>query len=323
MKHPIADLHCDLLAYLEMDPAREPFDPITRCSYSQLKAGNVHLQTLAIFAHTQKNSTESGWRQAQLFKTLLNRYPSHFKRKKSEGDECVQIIAAIENASGFCEEDEALESGLERLSKIEQEVGQILYIGLTWNEENRFGGGADTKIGLKEDGKTLLQWLNRKKIAIDLSHTSDHLAHDIFNFIDQYSLLIPVIASHSNFRKITDVPRNLPDDLAAEVIRRKGLIGLNFFRLFVGGLNPLDLLHHVEHAFNLNGESALCFGADFFCDNDFPDIAKKYGTTVFYSPEYADASKYPEILQTFHKHLQISEAQLQKIASGNFMNFML
>ena len=73
-----------------------------------------------------------------------------------------------------------------------------------------------------------------KKIAIDLSHTSDFLAHDILNYIDKMGLNVRTIASHSNFRKIAEVVRNLTDEIAKEILKRGGVIGFNLFKSFVG-----------------------------------------------------------------------------------------
>ncbi len=71
---------------------------------------------------------------------------------------------------------------------------------MTHHGENRFGGGNSTGIGLKKDGEALLEYISEKKIAIDLSHTSDALAGDILNYIVKNKLGLSVLASHSNFR---------------------------------------------------------------------------------------------------------------------------
>ena len=73
--------------------------------------------------------------------------------------------------------------------------------------------------------KVLIDYLSDKKIAIDLAHTSDQLAHDIFNYTAQRNYKIPILASHSNFRSVYPNNRNLPDELVKELIARKGLIG--------------------------------------------------------------------------------------------------
>ncbi len=321
---PVADLHCDLLLFLQMKKERTPFEPICRASHPQMHQGGVKLQTMAIFTYPKKGSVESAREQLEIFSTLPRRYEGKYafytgKEDLLHSSDQVYILPAFENASGFCEEDEPLERGLSRLQHIYEKLKRILYISLTWDGENRFGGGNGSTVGLKEDGKQLLRWMDGKKIAVDLSHTSDALAHDILSFIDKNKLNIAVIASHSNFRVATNMPRNLPDELAQEIIRRKGVIGFNFFGPFVGAGNHA-LLNHLEHGLKLKGENALSFGADFFCDADAPSIKEKYKTDRFFFDDLSDSSKYPAVLKMFAK--SASPTILQGIASNNLLSFI-
>ncbi|MBS0628086.1 MAG: membrane dipeptidase, partial [Verrucomicrobia bacterium] len=227
----------------------------------------------------------------------------------------ISVIPAFENACGFCSDDMTLDQGFLYLDSILKTFGRILYISLTWDGENRFGGGNGSKVGLKEEGKVILQWLHQKKIAIDLSHTSDFLADDILNYIDKKSLKIPVMASHSNARHITDQNRNLPDFLIQEIISRNGLIGLNFFAPFIGNESK-DLIRHVEHILFLNGEDNLCFGADFFPDLSTSHLKTKYKSAICFFPDLNNSSCYSKALFILEKHLN-----LQKIAHENFQRY--
>ena len=324
---PVIDLHNDLLSYLSHQSGRSPKDPISRSSYQQLSHGNVKLQTLAVFAKTGRNSVENGQKQIDYFCKLTSQYPALFAPCQFPLDaqkSIVHVIAAFENASAFASEEEPLSEAIQRLEKYRKEIGPIFYISLTWDEENRFGGGNRTKIGLKEDGKRFVEWMNAKKIALDLSHTSDKLANELLEFIDQNALEIPVIASHSNFRSISDYPRNLPDDLAKEIVRRNGLIGLNLFAPFIHKTDPLAILRHVEYGLELGAENALCFGADFFCDADFSDSLKeKYQRSDAFYPEFNDSSVYPKLLELFSSKLKLKEKTLLKIASQNALDFLM
>jgi membrane dipeptidase len=323
---PIIDLHNDLLSYLSHRPGRSPEDPISRSSYQQLSQGNVKLQTLAIFNKTGRNSVENGQKQVEHFVQLTIRYPTLFApccfpldAQKS----IVQVIAAFENASSFASETESFSEVIRRLDEYVKAIGPIFYISLTWDEENRFGGGNRSTVGLKEDGKSLVEWMHQKNIALDLSHTSDRLAHDLLNFIDQNALDVPVIASHSNFRTISNYPRNLPEDLAKEIIRRKGLIGLNLFAPFIHKTDPSAIIRHVEYGLELGAENALCFGADFFCDADFSDfLREKYQRSDAFYPEFSNSSAYPKLLELFSHKLRLKEQNLLKIASQNAVHFL-
>jgi microsomal dipeptidase-like Zn-dependent dipeptidase len=285
---PIIDLHCDLLGCVEQGKGKYTFDsPELNCSVPQLIAGNVSVQVLAIAAITLKDSSAVGQRQLALYDELLAR------------DEDLRYLFAIENASALLSEEEELPLFFKRLEKA-REVEDVVYISLTWNQENRFGGGNLTDVGLKEDGKAVLEYLDGKQIAIDFSHTSDALAYDILDFIEKKSVAIPVMASHSNYRAICQNDRNLPEEIAKEIIRRDGLIGLNFVRRFVGK-TPDAFLDHIDYALSIGGEEAICLGADFYGALDVsPNLCPGKTDTTFF-PEFANSSCYPgwiELLRT-------------------------
>lgn len=306
MKLPIIDLHCDLLAYLEESPHRSANDRVAHCSIPQLKEGNVKSQVFAVFTKTGMDSVHKGYKQIEIFQDLVNH---HFT-------EDLQALLAIENASGLFNEKEPLEKGLQRLRALDGTSAKPLYISLTWNMENRFGGGNATFVGLKDDGRYLLEALHGRGIAVDLSHTSDKLADGILDYISNKNLSIPLLASHSNARSVLNHPRNLPDAFAKEIIRREGLIGLNFYRPFVGK-DATGFLSHIEHWLELGAEKNICFGADFFYEGDAvlsPEAA--------YFSRYQDATCYAHLLELFQQKLGLSENLLIGMASQNARHFI-
>lgn len=324
MSIPIADLHCDLLCYLHGDKSRTANDPSVRCSISQLREGNVHFQTMAIFTETKKGSAAKGIAQARIFQDLPLRYPDTFEIAldlKTLPKDKINIFAAIENASSISEENEKLEEAFRRLITLNAYCGKLLYISLTWNTENRFGGGAHTNIGLKDDGKRFLDFLHKRRLAVDLSHASDKLAYDIINHIDKQGSDVPILASHSNCRSITDVPRNLPDDLIREILKRKGVIGLNMIREFVGHDDPDTLYKHLEHIQSLGGSQHLCLGADFFYGEDVSPENRKTPEQLFF-PSMSNASVYPQVFELWETSKLIDKKILENVAHGNLMRFL-
>lgn len=322
---PIVDLHCDLLMYLCGKVDRTPSDPEPRCCLPQLREGNVHLQTLAIFTETKPHSVVHGKAQVNKFLELITHFPKEFSPFSFPLDvqsSVIQLIAAFENASAFAAEEEPLQQAIDRLEDYLKLLGSIFYISLTWNSENRFGGGVNSLCGLKNDGKELLAWMDGKKIALDLSHASDQLAEECIEHIDAKNYRISIIASHSNFRKKMALPRNLPDSIAKEIIARKGLIGLNLFSAFIHKKNPDVLFDHIEHALSIGAQDSLCFGADFFCDVDFPELLTKHQIATAFFREYPNASCYPALLDKMRQHLHLGEEQLLKISCRNALRFL-
>ena len=320
MRLPIFDLHNDLLSFLSEQENRCVLDPLSRCSYFQMKQGGVETQVLAIFTNKSPNSIDLAQKQSEKLQWLYE-HPSYFSPISQQAQPtAISTIAAFEGASGFADEYEPLTMSLQRLANYQNKIGPLLYIGITWNEENRFGGGSDTSIGLKPDGVHLLEWLDNRKIAVDLSHASDHLSYDVLNKIDQNNWRIPLIASHCNFRKVHFATRNLPDELVLEIIHRKGLIGLNFFAPFVHKEDPNGLIQHVEYALTLNAKEALCFGSDFFCDKDPSNLQAKYPGQSFYHTPYDTAECYPILLEKLSLKLELPI--LQSIAYENARVFL-
>ncbi len=308
----IADLHCDLLEFLANHSA-EIDNPDSRCSRAQLRAGNVFLQVLAIYTQTNDEATLSFQKQARCYSNLETLYSDDFVQLKElkmpTSSERIHLLPAIENASGLCGEKDPLESCFRNLDEFRELAGPVLYISLTWNDENRFGGGNLSKVGLKRDGELLLQYMDKSGIAIDLSHTSDALAADILSYIDKKSLAIRPIASHSNFRAVVDEPRNLTDEAAEEIVKRGGIIGLNLVRRFVGKIEE-----QVRYAMEKGFFDHHCFGADFFSESSVPSLSS---LLPFFYKEYQDASCYPELLN----HLNLEKKQQEQLCYGNLEAF--
>jgi membrane dipeptidase len=297
---PVIDLHCDLLSYLAEVPDADPgnSDEIG-CSIPRLGEGNVKIQVLAIYSGAMAQTEGSVERQIDRYCELIalghrrmQPVADPHSARKLLRDGQVGCIAAVEGATVLCAEGQPIETAWASLEQLLEVTGRILYIGLTHHGENRFGGGNTTTIGLKPDGRALLDHISGRGIAIDFAHTSDALARDILDHIDRNRLDVPVMASHSNFREIWDHARNLTDEIAAEIIRRGGVIGLNFLREFLDRDNPATLETHLRHGLDLGGGEAMCFGADFFHTASHPDRSR----VPFYHPEHEHAGKYPEIL---------------------------
>jgi membrane dipeptidase len=323
-KVPIIDLHCDLLHYLATVPEAKPDNSSDiGCSIPRLKAGHVRLQVMAVSSITKTPNMTLSHSQAVWFKRLLEEYSDVFTLISNVDDaenilltENTGIIAAIESAAALCDNDESLDMAFNRLEMIIEAMGKPLYISLTHHGETRFGGGNQTDIGIKADGRSLLDYLDNKKTAVDLSHTSDALAHDIIDYIDKKGLNIPLIASHSNYRSIFRHPRNLPDELAREIINREGLIGVNFLRAFLHPDDPTYLNRHVMYGLKLGGEKAICFGADYFCTSTHIDKTRE----PFYFDQHSHAGKYPDILMSLKSDM--NDDQIDAFAHKNVIRFL-
>ena len=334
--HPVVDLHCDLLSYLTEVAGADPANPDDiGCAVPHLRNGRVAIQVLAVYTGGEADRVASLERQLRRFDGLVGSEDGEFARVRGTEDAlralsgatagpppdsgraaAVGAVLAIENAAGLVADDASRDEMFARLDRIRADQGPVLYISLTHFAENRFGGGNATQVGLKDDGRALLDYLEGTRIAVDLSHASDALAREILDHLDRHGLAVPVLASHSNFRAVCDHARNLPDELAREVIHRRGLIGINFLRAFVHPDRSVALVEHVRHGLELGGASTLCFGADFFCLRQHPDPARQ----PFFHPEHESASRYPSILRDLASVMD--RPALEKLAHGNAVDYL-
>ena len=279
----------------------------------------MKLQVLAVFAPTESDSVQLAEKQLEIYRKILKEENDVYEAGSLKDIDCqsdkVGLTLAIEGASCLCTEDEPLQKGLTRLEELVLQKKKPLYVSLTWNTENRFGGGNTTQMGLKEDGKALLELMAEHSIAVDFSHTSDPLAYGILDYIDQKQLKIPVMASHSNFRSVHNVPRNLPDAIAKEIVNRGGIIGLNFIRPFVGGDSLPALCKHLEHGFNLGMKDSMALGADFFYLGDI----KLQFNMPYYFEGLENAGGYKNLQELLEK--QFGDEWSGKVFSDNFLDF--
>ncbi|MFH1843477.1 MAG: membrane dipeptidase [bacterium] len=320
---PICDLHCDLSVYMAtVDGAAPDRAADIGCAVPFLEAGNVKFQVMAIYSGEGPEAVPTAVEQAEWIRRLVTEstFPFHLVTTPTELEAALQaeqigVVAAIENASGLVSKDEPLATAWQRLERITALTGRLIYISLTHFDENRFGGGNDTTVGLKPDGRALLERLHAQSVAVDLAHASDALAFDILDFLTRQGLDVPVMASHSNFREQFDHPRNLPTELAQEIVGRGGLIGMNFMRAYIHPDNPAHLLNHIRHGFETGAGQNLCFGADFFYTRDYP---RPDAQPCFY-PEHEHAGRYPELLAALAPELD--PERLAALAYGNVLEF--
>ena len=331
MQKPIIiDMHSDLLSYLALTPSRTADDALSRSSLPQLQKGGVKLQTLALYTSNSNMAPAMLSSQLAALSSLHILHSSRVKKVDSSKvldeltslDDRVAVLPAFENSTGFADASAPFSLLEKNLDALKKHLGPIGYISMTWDGENRFGGGIGSRVGLKDDGRKLLAWMDKEHIPIDLSHASDFLIDAIFSEIEKCSYSLPVLASHSNFRSITDKERNLSDTFAEEIIRRKGLIGINFFRHFSKGARGQDIIEHILYGLELKGEKSLAFGADFFCDSDAPSLKEKYGSDTFFYKELSDSSCYETVTAWMGELPFLTSSKIEDIAYKNAQHFL-
>jgi membrane dipeptidase len=106
----------------------------------------------------------------------------------------------------------------------------VRYMTLTWNNANDWADSNREKKhnGLTDFGKDVVREMNRLGMLVDVSHVSDKTMSDALDVSKA-----PIIASHSSARALSNVPRNIPDDLLKRIAKNGGVVQVNFYSVFV------------------------------------------------------------------------------------------
>src|SRR5256884_9049636 len=102
---------------------------------------------------------------------------------------------------------------------------------LTWNNGNDWAGSpTDLKRhgGLTPFGRQVVRRMNELGMLVYVSHVSDQTFWDVIATSTR-----PVIASHSSCRALAHHPRNLSDDELRAVAKNGGVVGINFYPVFL------------------------------------------------------------------------------------------
>jgi membrane dipeptidase len=107
----------------------------------------------------------------------------------------------------------------------------IRYMTLTHSNTNNWadssGDIAKTNVkhhnGLTDFGKDVVREMNRVGMIVDISHVSDKTFWDALEVSKT-----PIFASHSSAKAISNIPRNMTDDMIVALAKKGGVIQINF-----------------------------------------------------------------------------------------------
>jgi len=134
-------------------------------------------------------------------------------------------IAALMGVEG----GHAIENSLEKLDSLYR-LG-VRYLTLTWNNGNDWAGSSLDPArhgGLSSFGRQVVGRMNQLGMLVDVSHVSDATFRDVLAISTR-----PVIASHSSCRALAHYPRNLSDEQLRAIARIGGVVGINFYPVFL------------------------------------------------------------------------------------------
>ncbi len=198
----------------------------------RLREGGVGGQFWSVYvpaSMTQLEAAKATFEQIDTVKRIIGGYPETFELATT-ADDIVRIhrqgrIASMIGMEGGYSIDDSL--GLLR----EFRRAGALYMTLTHSKSTNWadaGTDAPKWGGLNAFGEEVVKEMNRIGMMVDLSHVSAETMKDALRVSEA-----PVIFSHSSALGVTGHPRNVPDDVLAQMKDNGGIVMVTFVPGFI------------------------------------------------------------------------------------------
>ncbi|OON98934.1 MAG: hypothetical protein ATN35_02835 [Epulopiscium sp. Nele67-Bin004] len=258
------DFHCDT-ASLIYETDDNLYQNTFHIDITKMEKANYLAQWFAFFIHLKQVET-AGTTAFELYNNMYNYFVNQVKCN-SDKIEIVRTYNEYEKVknsgklSAFLsiEEGEVVAGGLDKVDKVE-EMG-IRLMTLTWNFSNSLGHPHTINKGLKPYGKEVVDYLNSKKILVDVAHLSVEGIDDVLKISTK-----PVVASHSNARGKKLHSRNLTDLHIKKIANSGGIIGVNFYNNFINDkkvTKVADIVAMADYIYKVGGSDVVALGTDF------------------------------------------------------------
>jgi membrane dipeptidase len=237
--HPIFDGHNDLpwaIRNAERPLDVRAYDLRGRTPFhtdiERLRAGGVGAVWWSVYVPGEVG--DSGFARIQLeqidiARQIIDLYPDHFALALTASDvERIMGSGRIASLLG-AEGGHVIENSLGALRSF-YDLG-VRYLTLTHNQTLDWADAAAASPrhnGLTEFGREVVREMNRLGMLVDLSHVSPATMDAALDVSEA-----PVIFSHSSARALTDVPRNVPDDVLRRMAENGGLVMVTFVPAFI------------------------------------------------------------------------------------------
>ena len=266
-KMKFIDMHCDTMLHLMNDLTINLKENRLCVDTKKMGQANQMAQFFACFVNKSQFPGEHGWDNAYDYALQMI---DRFKQAILDvGEElafafCYEDVVKNDKKGKMSailtiEEGGILNGRLSRLEELYKEG--IRLITLTWNYENCIGYPNKQTGGLKSFGYEVIEKMNELGIIVDVSHLSDDGFWDAIGHSKK-----PVIASHSNMKKLCPHARNLTDDMLKALAEKGGVAGVNFYPYFInptGIAKVEDIVEHLTYMYQVGGEDVIAIGSDF------------------------------------------------------------
>ncbi|MEU5304913.1 dipeptidase [Streptomyces noursei] len=290
----------------------------------RLRAGGVGAQFWSVYVrsdYTGDHAVSATLEQIDAVRQLTARYAADLRPAATADDmEAARAEGRIASLMG-AEGGHSINNSLATLRAFHA-LG-VRYMTLTHNDNNDWADSATDAPrhhGLSAFGEEVVREMNRCGMLVDLSHVSPDTMRDALR-----GSTAPVLFSHSSARAVCDHPRNIPDDVLAQLPANGGVAMATFVPKFVlpaavawtlradenmraHGLHHLDTTERgmaVQRAFEAANPRPMATAAT-VADHldhmrevagiDHIGIGGDYDGTAFTPSDLADVASYPNLL---------------------------
>ena len=289
MNFPVFDLHCDTVTEL----LGRDLKGSTSLRGNQLHIDLERAKTLPGYAQCFGFWSTTGlplpkgikaedvfWREVSVLQDQIDKNSDLIRQARSGDDVRKNLEDGVISAIFTLEGTAGIGFDPAKLEKLHHLGFRISSLG--WNENNPLTGSQETGGGLTKRGREYVKECQRLGILVDVSHISDEAFWQIMDMTEK-----PVIATHSNSRKVCPVGRNLTDEMFRAICNTDGVAGFNLYAGFIGERATLDdACDHIFHFLELDPAGThIALGSDFDgCDplpegicgvQDYAKLAKR------------------------------------------------
>lgn len=301
--------------------------PKLHTDFTRLARGGVGAQFWSVYVPSTMQGTtavSATLEQIDIVHRMVARYPDRLELALTAADvERIQRAGKIASLIGM-EGGHSIDSSLGAL-RMMYRLG-ARYMTLTHSLNVPWADSAtDTPVhnGLTAFGEDVIREMNRLGMLVDLSHVSPDTMADALRVSQA-----PIIFSHSSAKAIANVPRNVPDDILAQLPKNGGVIMVTFVPGFISQevadynardenwrkANPapratlIQVADHIDHIRKVAGVDHVGLGGD------FDGI-----TQVVLGLE--DVSTYPDLIAELLRR-GYSDEDIRKITGRNILRVM-
>ncbi|MFF7232891.1 membrane dipeptidase [Streptomyces sp. 2333.5] len=310
----------------------------------RLRAGGVGAQFWSVYVRADyagDKAVSATLEQIDVVRELVARYPGELRLALTADDmEAARAEGRIASLMG-AEGGHSIHNSLATLRALHR-LG-VRYMTLTHNNTIDWADSATDEPrhnGLSAFGEEVVREMNRCGMLVDLSHVSADTMRDALRVSTA-----PVIFSHSSARAVCDHPRNIPDDVLAQLPANGGVAMATFVPKFVlpaavewtqradenmraHGLHHLDTteegmrVHRAFEAANPRPKATVATVADHLdhmrevAGVDHLGIGGDFDGTAFTPDGLADVSGYPNLIAELLDR-QWSESDVAKLTWQN------